>query len=311
MNVFIAEMYATEALAILRARRDLQFVDSPKTCEILLIRSQTRIDKDFLKAAPNVKMIVTATSGFDHIDWRECVARQITVSHTPDANAGATAELTLFLMSALLRNTLGQIDNAKRGKWRDGLVRGSSLEGQTVGIVGLGRVGRRVARLAGAYGMKIVGHDPYVSADVFSSLGVERLAFVELLRASEIVTFHVPLTRETKHMINLPTLREMQSETYLVNCSRGAVIDESEVLVALREGHLSGCAFDVLEREPPITNSELLRTPNVILTPHVGAFTIQAFERASVAACERVIEFLEEKPVADTLPLSVPWFDSV
>ena len=307
MNIFVAEHYATSSLARLKATPSLTVSEDLATCEVILIRSQTAIDKKFLSKAPNLQLVVTATSGFDHIDWRACAEKKITVAYTPEANANSTAELTIFLASALLRKTLSQMDNARAGKWREGLKRGEALEGKTLGIVGLGRVGQRVARLAKAYDMKIVAHDPYVELEAFD--GIERLAYVELLRAADIVTLHVPLTKRTKHMINLATLEEMPSGSYIINASRGPCIDESEVLVALRKSHLAGVAFDVLEREPPLASNELLRHPNALLTPHVGAFTHQAFERASNAAVSRVIRFAEGLPISDTLPLSTPWFE--
>ena len=308
MKVFFAEPYATNSTAKLRTQRGIEITTDISECEVLLIRSGTRVDETLLQKIPHLKLVVTATSGFDHIDWRACRSRNITVTYTPEANAGSTAELTMFLVSALVRKTLPQIENVRKGKWREGLFRGESLEGKTLGIVGLGRVGARVAELARAYRMSLVGHDPYVSPEVFAKFAIERMSMIEVLKGSDIVTFHVPLTKETKYFINQATIAEM-SASYLVNASRGAVVDESEVLVALRNNKLDGAAFDVMEREPPQVGNELLRHPKVIVTPHVGAFTLQAFERASDAAVERVIQFNSGNPIPETLPLSVPWFE--
>lgn len=307
MKVFVAENYAASSLARLKATPSLVVTDQLKEAEALLIRSQTVVDENFLQQAPNLKLVVTATSGFDHIHWRDCQKRGVTAAFTPEANAHSTAELTLFLMSALFRGTLSQMENAREGRWREGLKRGESLEDKTVGIVGLGRVGQRVAQLAKAHGMRVVAHDPYVDVKTFD--GIERLSFIEVLRAADAVTLHVPLTKETKHMINLATLNEMPPGGFLINVSRGACIDESEVLMALRNHHLAGVAFDVLEREPPLASNELLRHPQALVTPHVGAFTAQAFEKASHAAVSRVIHFAHGQPIADTLPLSTPWFE--
>lgn len=308
MKIYIPEPYAMSSVARLRVGNRFEIVDALESADILLIRSQTRVDAALLKETPNLKLVVTATSGFDHIDWRACRERNIVVSHTPDANAQSTAELTIFLMMALLRNTLTQLKSAREGLWRKNLARGEALEGKTLGIVGLGRVGRRVARLAKALEMKVVGYDPYIEPVLFQTLGVERLAYVELLRASDIVTFHVPLTRETKHMINHATLEEISNSAYIINASRGAVIDESEALVGLRENRLAGVAFDVLEKEPPAPGNDLLRHPKAIVTPHVGAFTEQAFENASNMAVDRAFWFAEGKALPDTLPLNTPWF---
>lgn len=307
MKILINENYATSSLARIKATPGFSITEDWQEAEVLLIRSQTRVDEKLLAKAPKLRLVVTATSGFDHIDWRACRARNITAAFTPEANAASTAELTIFLMSALLRQTVPQMENARSGKWREGIKRGDALEGKTLGIVGLGRVGFRVARLAQAYDMKIVAHDPYAEKSAFE--GVERMAFVELLRAADVVSFHVPLTKQTKHMINLATLGEMPSGGYILNMSRGACIDESEVLVALRKQKLAGVAFDVMEREPPLASNELLRHPSVLVTPHVGAFTTQAFEKASNAAVDRVIRFSQNQSISDTLPLSTPWFE--
>jgi len=307
MKVFVVENYTASSMARLKASAKIQLVDKIEDAEALLIRSQTRINAELLAKAPHLRLVVTATSGFDHIDWKLCQQKGIAAAFTPEANANATAELTMFLMSGLLRHTLSQIHNVKQGRWREGLTRGEGLEGKTLGIVGLGRVGSKVARLAKAYDMNVVAFDPYVPPAAFE--GIERLSLIEVLRASDIVTLHVPLTKETKNVINLATLEEMPSGVYLINASRGAAVDESEVLVALRNNHLAGAAFDVLEKEPPDYSNELLRHPRVIVTPHVGAFTTQAFERASNAAVDRVLRYVDGQPISDTLPLSTPWFE--
>lgn len=307
MRVFVPESYSASSLARLKANNKIQLVEKIEDTEVLLIRSQTRVDATLLKNSPDLKLVITATSGFDHIDWKLCEQKGITAAFTPEANANATAELTLFLMASLLRKTLTQIQNAKQGRWREGLTRGEGLEGKTLGIVGLGRVGSKVARLAKAYDMNVLGFDPYAPPSAFE--GLERLSLIELLRTSDIVSLHVPLTKETKNLINLATLEEMPSGVFLINASRGAAVDESEVLVALRNGHLAGAAFDVLEREPPVYSNELLHHPRVIVTPHVGAFTTQAFERASNAAVDRLFRYLEGQTISDTLPLTTPWFE--
>ncbi len=309
MKVYIAEPYATPATARLRTHRSIAITEDPGEAEILLIRSQTKIDQAFLKKTPALRLVVTATSGFDHIDWRLCEQRSVVACYTPEANAASTAELTMFLMNGLLRKTLTQIENARKGHWREGILRGENLEGKTLGIIGLGRVGQKVARLAKAYDMHLIAHDPYVDPEIFEALSIERMGLTEVLRAAEILTLHVPLTSKTKNLINLATLQELSHTAYLVNASRGSVVDESEVLVALREGRLQGAAFDVLEREPPQPGNELLRHPRAIVTPHVGAFTIQAFEKASAAAVDRALNFVSGLPVADCLPLSAPWFE--
>lgn len=310
MNVLVTEPYSLTSLARLRA--DFQVSTDPRTLpetEILLVRSRTRVDREFLERAPKLKLIVTATSGFDHIDWREARARDVIVAHTPDANAASTAELTLGLMIAQERKLVGALKNVRGNQWREGLPRPAGLDGKLLGVVGLGRVGRRVARLAGLLGMKIQAYDPYVGEEAFAECGAERIGFTELLRSSDIVTLHVPLTNETLHLLNKPTFHEMQSEAYLVNTCRGPVVDENDLMVALDEGVIAGAAMDVIEREPPPRGHRLLTHPKLILTPHIGAFTESAWEKASQEAVAKVLAYKKGEPVLDTLPLAVPWFE--
>lgn len=312
MKVLALESYAVAALARLRATKGIAVSESPNDlaeAEVLLIRSRTKIDKEFLERAPKLKLIVSSTSGFDHMNWQEAKKRGVICAHTPDANAIAAAELTLALILAFERELPQAIKNVRSNQWREGLRRPLGLYGQTLGIIGLGRIGSQVAKMAQTFGCKLIGHDPYVEADVFKGLGVERLGFTELLRASDIVTLHVPLTKETKHLMNQPTFAEMQSEAILVNVCRGPVVDENDLMVALDDGTIRGAAMDVIEREPPPKGHRLLTHPRLLLTPHIGAFTEGAWELASQQAVDQVLKFFNGQSVDNTLPLSTPWFE--
>ena len=173
MNIVVLESYAANAVARLQAENGFKISqDSSRLseAEVLLIRSRTKIDEHFLKQAPQLKLVISSTSGFDHIDWRECTKRGITAAHTPDANAQSTAELTLTLILAVERQLLAARKNVRENRWRDGLPRPAGLEGQDLGVIGLGRVGRRVAKLGQAFGMRVTAYDPYVEDDVFKSM---------------------------------------------------------------------------------------------------------------------------------------------
>ena len=308
MKYLALEAYDIDALARLRADRQLTETTDVAEAEILLIRSRTRVDEDLLARAPRLKLVVTATSGFDHIDWRSCRAREITVAHTPAANAASTAELTLTLMLAWERRLLAAVKNVRGNQWRQTLARPRGLAGQTLGVVGLGRVGGRVAKLASAFGMTVQAYDPYVEPERFADAGALRLGFIELLRTSDYVTLHVPLTKETKHLLNQPTFGEMQRDAVLVNTCRGAVVNENDLLSALDERRIAGAAVDVIEREPPPAGHRLLTHPQLLMTPHVGAFTDAAWSRASGEAVDKVQAFARGETIADTLPLSNAWF---
>lgn len=311
MNVVVLESYSLSALAKLKAS-DLNI--SEKTSDLdkadaVLIRSHTKIDHDFLEKAPNVKLIVSATSGFDHIDWVECKKRGVICAHTPEANAQSTAELTMTLMLAGERDLPMAIRNVRGNLWRDGLHRPRGLDGKTLGLIGLGRVGSRVARMAQAFGMKLIAHDPYINFENFSHLNCLRLGLIEVLKTSDIVSLHVPLTKETEHMLNHATLKEMQNDAVLINTCRGPVVNENDLMAALDDGTIRGAAMDVIEREPPPNGHRLLTHGRLLLTPHIGAFTETAWERASVTAANQVIRLLKGEKILDTLPLSAAWFE--
>lgn len=320
VKLLITDLFHADALAKLKAELDCEFVHArelrPTAQEInlvqgLLIRSRTRVDPALLDQAPHLKWVVTATSGFDHIDFRACARRGITVAHTPQANVQSAAELTVALILNLTR-LLPQVMNQLAEKtWRPDNRRGLSLDGKILGLVGLGRIGQQVARILKTFGMKIQAHDPYIEDDVFHRLEVERVGLSELLIAADVLSLHVPLTRETHHLINHQTLRLINPEALLVNTSRGPVVDENELVVALDEGLIKGAALDVFEREPLPQDSRLRGRPNVLLTPHVGAFTEEALEKASIQAVERTIDFFKSGRALDMLPLETPWFSLV
>jgi D-3-phosphoglycerate dehydrogenase len=312
MRVLALEGYSQSALARLLAEPRLQVTQDSQTLpttQALLVRSQTKVDNALLERAPHLRFIATATSGFDHIDWRACATRGIVVTHTPEANAQSTAELTLALLLACERQLIGARKNVRDNKWRQGLLRSEGLEGKDLGIVGLGRVGQRVAKMAQTFGMQVSVYDPYIEESVISDLGLHRLSFIELLKASDCVSLHVPLTTETKHMLNQPTFLEMQAEAILLNTCRGAVVDENDLLTALDEGTISGAAMDVIEREPPPPGHRVLTHPKLLLTPHIGAYTMRAWDKGSHEAVDKLLQFLNGGKVLDTLPLQTPWFE--
>lgn len=312
MNIVVLESYSANALAKLQAERDINISQDSadlKSADVLLIRSRTTVDQKLLNLAPKLKLVITATSGFDHIDWRACRDRKVIAAFTPEANAQSTAELTLSLMLAWERQLISARKNVREGNWRAGLERPHGLEGLELGIIGLGRVGSRVTKLAQAFGMQVSAYDPYIDDEVFKKLGVERLSLIETLKANAYISLHVPLTKETNHLINLPTLNEMQGESVLINTCRGAVVDQNALLNALDEETIRGAAMDVIEREPPSKGHRVLTHPRLLLTPHIGAFTDTAWEKASLEAAQKVLKWISGEKVLDTLPLHVPWFE--
>lgn len=303
MKILVCDAYAPEALAWLRATletTDIQHCPQPHSesakiqdTDALLIRSGTKVNEKLLSRLPQLKVIVTATSGFDHIDLEACRKRQIAVISTPDANRDSAAELTLWLMLTAVRKLAHMPGVIASGRWREGLRRGHLLKGKTLGIFGLGRIGSRVCELARGFDLKVLAYDPYISDERFVQFGAEKTGMSELLRLSDIVSLHVPLTKDTHHIIAAPTIELMPSHGIVVNTSRGAVVDENTLIQALLEGHLAGAALDVFESEPLSPQSRLLSLPQVVCTPHIGAYTEEAFSIASRLAVERLVSFLK------------------
>ncbi len=310
MKVFVTEAYSPESLAWLKTKEDIVFLDEAQKgdAEILLIRSHTRITPTFLDQFKNLKLIATATSGFDHLNWALCMERGITTTYCPAANAQSAAEHTLFMILSLLKNSNQQYRAIRAGLWREGLERSSLLSEQTVGLIGFGRIGQMVARLCQAFGAHVCAHDPYQADQAFQELKIERKGFMEVLKEADVISLHVPLTTETYHMINGSTLSEMSDQVVIVNASRGAVIEESDLMQALKLKEIKGAALDVFTKEPMEPNSFLLKEPNLFLTPHTGAFSYSAWEKSSMEAAQKAYAFSRNEKISDCLPLSTPWF---
>lgn len=299
-KVLVTDPYPAEALAKIQSRLHCEIEQTselhPKLpglqeCDALLVRSRSRVTTAILERAENLKFVASATSGRDHIDEESCQARGIEVFSAPDGNSQSAAEHTLLLMLALNRKLVDASSSLRNNNWRKGINRGHELKGKSLGIVGLGRVGSKVATLASAFEMKVFACDPYIEESAFSATGAQRLGFIELLRHSDIISFHVPLTKETKHMINRPTLEQISSHAQIINASRGSVIDENELILWLENGDLAGAALDVFAKEPLPSHSRLFNLPNVVMTPHIGALTEEAFSCAADIVTSATIEF--------------------
>jgi D-3-phosphoglycerate dehydrogenase len=317
-RVLITDRFDISALAMLNAdaRLKVSLSSSPQPSPLelaeadgLIIRSRTKITADFL-AAPEtrgLKLIVTATSGFDHIDLSACEKRGLNVMHTPEANAASACELTWLLVLACARRVLEAHRAVKVGNWaREALV-GHELRGKTYAIIGLGRIGSRVAKVAQAFGMKTIGFDPYL--DHFPT-DVARVSFDECLKLADVISFHVPATRETEGMLNAQALSEMNHHAILVNTSRGNIVRERDLAEALSAQQLAAVGLDVFEREPLPRDSKLVTFPNVVLSPHLGATTNEAFAAASHEAAQKVIDFAAEGRVSDRLPPEARWYQA-
>lgn len=259
----------------------------------VIVRSGTRLTAPLLEGASRLRAVVRAGVGVDNIDVAAATRRGIVVMNTPSGNTVSTAEHTLAMLLALARHIPAADVSVKQGRWERSKWVGTQLAGKTLGIVGLGRIGREVARRAAAFDMKLIGFDPFLTAERIAHLGVEPVGRLEnLLERCDILTLHVPLTEETRHMIGANQLARMKPGAWLINCARGGLVDEAALAEALNAGRIGRAALDVFETEPPPPDHPLLRAPNLICTPHLGASTVEAQRSVAMEAAQLMTDFL-------------------
>ena len=315
--ILVLERLSSAALSHLRKELDDDVIfsknipgdESLAAVSGLVVRSQTHVCGKLLQKMPALKCIVTATSGFDHIDLTAAAKRDITVMYSPDGNAISAAEHTWALLLACSRKLKPAEREATKNTWDRSQLLGSELYGKTIGIIGLGRVGLRVANIAQAFGMNVQYHDVYLNASDQIPEQFECMGLIELLRSSDVISLHVPLTAKTHHLLNHQTLQHLQSRPILINCARGEVICEDALVKHLENDTISAVGLDVFEREPLAADSRLHSFEQVFCTPHVGATTTEAFERVSMIAAEKTIDFFKRGVTSDPLPGRIPWLN--
>lgn len=280
-------------------------------CEALLIRSTTQVDKRILSLAPRLKFVITSTVGYEHLDLSLLTARNIRAFFCPHASTQSAAELTMTLLLSLAKKTPLAFHNIKAGHWRRDENRGFELANKTLGIVGFGRVGKRVAKMAQAFDMNVVAHDPYLEDKEFEDRNVKRLGLDELLKISDVITLHVPATKETSNLLHRVYLENTTESTILINTSRGSVVRLQEIKWALDHKKLGGVALDVFEHEPVRTDDWFLHDKRVVATPHIGATTNEALYLSSLEAYQLLIDVTDGKQVTGELPEAQLWAQGV
>ncbi len=258
----------------------------------LVIRSGTKVTADVIAAAPELKVIGRAGIGVDNVDVPAATARGIVVMNTPGGNNVTTAEHALALIVSLARHIPQATASMKAGKWDKKSFTGMELFGRTLGVVGLGNNGRTVADRARGLGLKVIGHDRFLTAAAAAKLDLERVSFQGLLERADVITVHVPRTKETVKMLGRQALRKVKRGVLVVNAARGGIIDEAALLEALNDGRVAGAGLDVFEEEPPGADHPLVNHERVICTPHLGAATEQAQQNVAVAVAEQVRDLL-------------------
>jgi D-3-phosphoglycerate dehydrogenase len=259
----------------------------------MIVRSATKVTAELLDKPGKLRCIVRAGVGVDTIDVPAATRKGLIVMNTPGGNTTSTAEQTITLLMSLSRHTTIADASMKAGRWDRKKFMGSQLAGKTLGVIGLGRIGREVARRAAGLDMKIVGFDPFLTPDRAGQLGIEAVAGLDqLLPRCDYLTVHTPLTAETTNLVGAKELALMKKGARVINCARGGIINEEALVAALKSGHLAGAALDVYTTEPVPADHPILKAPNIVLTPHLGASTVEAQEAVGLEAAQLLIDFL-------------------
>src|SRR5579862_7554738 len=301
MKILVAEPLAAAGIELLKAQPGWDIVISnPKEyaqhlgdADALFVRSAVKVNSDVLAKAPKLRVIGRAGVGVDNVDLTAATAAGVLVMNTPGGNAVSVAEHTLGLMLAMARSIPQASASTKSGKWEKKRFMGTELRGKTLGVVGLGSIGREVLKRARGFEMKIVAHDPYVSSKAAADLGVTLLGLDDLYHQSDYITLHVALTTETTGMLNAAAFAKMKKGVRIVNCARGELVDGADLAKAVESGHVAGAALDVFQTEPPAAGEPLLALDTVLATPHIGGSTEEAQEIVGVRIVEQVVEYLQ------------------
>lgn len=270
-------------------------------CDAIAIRSGTRITAEFLDKAPNLKVIGRAGIGVDNIDVPAATRKGIVVMNAPGGNTVTTAEHAISLMLSLARNVPQGTETIRAGKWEKKKLTGIEIAGKTLGIIGLGHIGRVVAKRAIGLEMRVIAADPYVSIASARSIEVELVPLESLLQQSDFISLHVPRLKETANLINAETIARMKPGVRLINCSRGEVVNIDDLYPALESGHIAGVALDVFPSEPPDPSLPILQHPHAVFTPHLGASTGEAQDNVARMIATQIAEYLKSGTITNAV----------
>ena len=309
MNILIAEKLADTAVQQFKSQPGWNvIVSSPKeyaqhlaVCDALIVRSAVQVTGEVLAKAPKLRIIGRAGVGVDNVDLDAATAAGVLVMNTPGGNAVSVAEHTLALMLAMARHIPQATVSTKAGKWEKKNLMGHELRGKTLGIVGLGSIGREVVKRARAFEMRILASDPYVTSQIARDLNVELLPLPELYAQSDYITLHVSLTPETTGLLGKEAFALMKQGVRIVNCARGELIDEGALADAVKAGKIAGAALDAFSAEPPPAGFPLFELPSLLATPHIGGSTEEAQEIVGVRIAEQVVEYLKSGVVLNAV----------
>ncbi|MDI6703106.1 MAG: phosphoglycerate dehydrogenase [bacterium] len=318
MKVLVSDPLSKEGLDILdkaqipyevkTGLREEELVSCISRYNALIVRSETKVTKNIIGAAQNLKVIGRAGVGVDNIDVMEATKRGIVVMNVPGGNTISAAEHTMALLLSLSRNIPQANKSLKEKEWNRKRFRGVELNGKTLGIIGLGRIGREVAKRAKSFVMKVIAFDPYVSEDQAKVIGVELVELEDIYKESDYITLHIPSSDKTRHLISRDEFSKMKPGVRIINCARGGIIDEEALYEAMKEGKVAGCALDVYEKEPPF-DSPLLELENCITVPHLGASTKEAQVNVAVEIARQVVDALKNDEIRNAV--NIPQIEDI
>lgn len=311
-KILVSDKLSEQGLAILKGAKELQVdvktgLKPEELCAImgdyegLIIRSSTKVTPQVVAAGKKLQAIGRAGIGVDNVDLPSATKQGIVVMNTPSGNAVTTAEHAIAMMFAICRKIPQATASMRGGKWEKGKFTGSELCNKTLGIIGVGNIGRIVADRALGLKMKVIGYDPFLSAEAAEKLGIRLVELPELYKNSDLITIHVPLMEKTKYLVNKAAFQQMKRGVYLINCARGGLVHEGDLVQAITEGIVAGVALDVFEQEPPPADHPLLKMDQVIFTPHLGAATDEAQEKVAIEVAELMVDFFTKGTVRNAV----------
>jgi D-3-phosphoglycerate dehydrogenase / 2-oxoglutarate reductase len=316
MKVMICDPISPKGIALFQQRPEFQvtvldkrlpeaeLIPLVKDVEALVVRSETKVNRKVIEAAPKLRVVGRAGVGVDNVDVEAATQRGIVVMNTPSGNTISTAELTFSMLMALARKIPQAHMSMKAGEWNRKAFQGVELYNKTLGILGMGRIGSEVARRAIAFGMRVLAYDPYLALSRAKALQVELVEQLdEIFTRCDFITVHMPASEETKGMINAAAFAKMKKGVRVLNCARGGIIHEGDLVEAIKCGKVAGAALDVYDQEPPPANFPLRDLPQVIMTPHLGASTEEAQENVGIEVAEAITDYLVNGAVRNAVNL--------
>lgn len=311
MKVLVSDPLASDGIEELKKEKDIEVdVQTDLTpgellkiigdYEGLIVRSQTKVTKDVIDSAKKLKVIARAGTGIDNVNVEAATRKGIIVMNVPGGNTISAAENTIAMILSMSRNIPQANASMKNGKWEKKKFTGTEVHDKILGIIGLGRIGTEVAKMAQGLGMHTIGYDPFVFLEQAKKMGIEYVKLQEIFKKSDYITVHTPFSKETRHLIGKREFALMKDGVRIINCARGGIIDETALYDAIKTGKVAGAALDVFESEPP-ERSPLLTLDSVITTPHLGASTQEAQVRVAVDAAKQVVDVLKRGMVRNAL----------